>query len=58
MLSSGVDKALAAQEQRDSTAGRIRWVLRRYLGGRQPDISDGGPGTGDEQPDPAAAHRQ
>ena len=24
MLSSGVDKALAAQEQRDSTAGRIR----------------------------------
>jgi len=41
MLSSGVEKALAAQEQRDSTAaGQIRWVLRRYLGGRQPDISD------------------
>ena len=41
MLSSGVDKALAAQEQRNSTAaGQIRWVLRHYLGGRQPDISD------------------
>lgn len=41
MLSPGVDQALAAQEQKDSTAaGQIRWVLRRHLGGRQPDISD------------------
>ncbi|HEY5705762.1 MAG TPA: AraC family transcriptional regulator [Terrimicrobiaceae bacterium] len=41
MLSPGVNRELAAQEQRGSTAaGQIRWVLRRRLGGRQPEISD------------------